>query len=156
MKESKAWKFCHDFLEWLCIIILVALTITVLIMVLGRVVFARMPVWGEEFSILCLTWLSLLCAGVGEFDGAHIRVDVLNSLLPKKIYRWFELAFSIIKLVLMAVLIYYGIQQVKMTINSTMVSMPFSQAWRFLSGIVFCVSVFVAVLIRMKGGKKHD
>lgn len=157
---EKLKKVVYSILEWLCIAVLGVMTATVLLSVVGRAFFKWMPAWNEELSILCLTWISLLGAAIAEFNGTHISITVLELMLPGRIYKWIQLFFYLIKLIICGVFLYFGVLQVRMTLQSTMVSMPLSQAWRFLSGLVFAACASVAVLYNarrvIKGDVKHD
>lgn len=62
--------------------------ISVTIVFVGRYFFNITPAWGEELTLFCLVWLSLMGASLPIRTGGHLHVTLLDFLCkPKTIAR---------------------------------------------------------------------
>ena len=54
--------------------------ISVTIVFVGRYFFNVTPAWGEELTLFCLVWLSLMGASLPIRTGGHLHVTLLDFL----------------------------------------------------------------------------
>ena len=73
------------FMIVMCIMIFAVMVFSVSYGVLGRYLpFIRNPRWTQELAILCMVWLCFLGAGYAIKEGLHVRMTIIEFLVPKK------------------------------------------------------------------------
>lgn len=82
---EKIFNAFFSFIRSLCKIMIFVQVVCVTIVVVGRYVFNTTPPWGEELTLFCLVWLSLLGASLPLRNGTHLRITMLDHILPKKV-----------------------------------------------------------------------
>lgn len=76
-------------LEGFAIFLLVMMIVIVTVAVFTRKLFGFVFPWSEEVTLLCLTWFSFLGIAIGFREDLHLGMDMLDSLLSKKVaYVW--------------------------------------------------------------------
>lgn len=71
-------------LEWVVIILLSIMLLSVLWGVLTRYIFADQSSWTDELARFMLIWVSILGAAYISGKNAHIAIDLLPAKLSKK------------------------------------------------------------------------
>lgn len=108
-----------DVLNRVCSIILVlalvAMTVATFLQVVFRYVVHLPLFWTEEFARYCLIWSSLIGAGVALKRGQHIAVTILVERLPAGLQRVASVAAALSILLLLAVILWGGIELVIVT-----------------------------------------
>ena len=108
-----------NFLNRICRVILVltliAMTVATFLQVLFRYVIHLPLFWTEEFARYCLIWSSLMGAGVAMKRGQHIAVTILVERLPAGLRRVSSLIATLSILLLLAVMLWGGIELVIVT-----------------------------------------
>ncbi len=66
-----------------CSFLLTVQIVVISIVVFGRFVLNSSPPWGEELSLLCMVWFSMLSVAIGIRNENHIRITVLERVLPQ-------------------------------------------------------------------------
>ena len=75
----------------IAVIIMASIMMLALILqVFSRYVMGASLVWSEELALLLFTWTTLLAATSVLRDMAHVRLDLLISMLPKRLRGWWE------------------------------------------------------------------
>ena len=155
-----AWVFCRggirwdmkkiftNFEEYICTILLSIMTVVVFYQVFCRFVIKAALPWSEELSIYILAWVSFLGASIGVKRGAHIGVEAVIQLFPKKIQRYFVLFSYCICTVFFVMIVYYGMLIVQKQIITGQVSpaMRIPMYYAYLSvpvGSTFIVIRFI-------------
>lgn len=109
--------------ETICKIMLLVQVISVMCVVIGRYIFNVTPAWGEELTLFCLVWVSLVGAMIPLRENTHIRMTVFDPKLPKPILKVLDIFSELIILVFSVSLLVAG-------------SMLTSQSWKtILHGI---------------------
>ena len=70
--------------EFLLILLLLAITITIFLQIIMRYFFTNSLSWVEEFSRYCFVWSGFLSLGYCVKKNQTLRVDILLYFLPKK------------------------------------------------------------------------
>lgn len=66
------------------VVLAAAVMMTALILqVFSRYLFNTSLTWSEELALILFTWTTLLAATSALRDGAHVRLDLVLSLLPE-------------------------------------------------------------------------
>lgn len=63
--------------------------------VIGRYVFGTPIFWAEEVLVFMVIWMILLMAGSVTYRGAHLNMDLVYSILPKRWKRVVNVAVAI-------------------------------------------------------------
>lgn len=85
---EKFFDILFGIVKSICKIMLCIQVISVTIVFVGRYFFNVTPAWGEELTLFCLVWLSLMGASLPIRTGGHLHVTLLDFLCkPKTIAR---------------------------------------------------------------------
>lgn len=98
--------------EVLISVLLGAIVVALACSVFWRYFLNSPIVWSEDFSLLCLVWMTLLGAPIG-MRGGHIAADFLLQSLPGLVARWVSLLTSLGVLFVALTIVIYGIPFVK-------------------------------------------
>ena len=101
-------RFVDQGLEWLCILLLAAISIDLLLGVFSRYVLERTFVWYDEVARACFMWLVFLGAAVAVRRGAHFGLDVLVGTLPPPLKRAARLLTPLTVIVVSGALVWLG------------------------------------------------
>ncbi len=97
-------------LRAICVVILVEYLILVLLQVFFRYVLNESLFWAEEAVRFSMVWSVLLGSALVARDRAHIRIDVVENMLPPVARRRLDLALDVLMIVCMLILMITGIQ----------------------------------------------
>ncbi|MDO4595318.1 MAG: TRAP transporter small permease subunit [Tissierellia bacterium] len=105
-------KFLKKLEKVINIIISLALSIlvfTVTFIAFRRYIFSNTPQWGEPLALLLMVWFSILASAMGVIKNIHLRMSVMDSILPKKYILYFEHASNILWIILSILAVVYGV-----------------------------------------------
>ncbi len=132
----------------LCNALLSTQIVAISIVVIGRFAFRRSPGWGEELSLLCMVWFTMLSVSIGFRNENHIRMTVLDRLLPRKWLAGISVFNDLVVLAFAFILIRHGIDVVLLNINRM------STALRISVGILYASvpvgGVFLIAMLTLK------
>ena len=94
----KIYDLFFDIIKYLCVAIMLIMTLIVGYNVFMRYVMHNTPRWGDEMAIFCMIWFSLLSASWAFKENRHIRIEFWGSVLPPKVYKAMELLITVIAL----------------------------------------------------------
>lgn len=94
--------------RWLCMLFLAVMVGTVLLSVFGRYVFKSSPAWTEELAIICIIWLCMLSAQMGVYDGIHIRMTIIETIFPEKVWKGIYRYADIVPLAVNVLILFFG------------------------------------------------
>ncbi|MBW2147068.1 MAG: TRAP transporter small permease [Deltaproteobacteria bacterium] len=106
------------FLQWLCLGLVIGLTLVVFFKVFFRYVLNNPIVWSDEvimFLMLCLTYFG---AALAAHRGGHINVELLETILGAKHRRILKIWRSFSDIIIMVVLVIVMIFGIKLSIYS--------------------------------------
>lgn len=83
MKKVFAW--IDRGVEYGVAAIFAAMCVVGLLQVFNRFVLNQSLSWSEEFQIFCHVWIVFLAIPIAYRRGAHLSVDSLRSLFPRKL-----------------------------------------------------------------------
>ena len=96
-------------LSW---VLLLVLTLMLTAQVIARYIFFTSISWIEEFSRIVFIWYIYISISWIILQGRHIRVNVLDMVMPKKWTRPFYILADFIWLFFNILMTYYGYQYV--------------------------------------------
>ena len=75
-------KLLANGVEWVCLILMAALSVDLMLGVFSRYVLASTFTWYDEIARACFVWVVFLGAAVGVKRGAHFRLHLLVDRFP--------------------------------------------------------------------------
>ena len=119
---------------------LATMTVVVFTQVVFRLISSSLP-WSEELSRYLMVYLTYVGASVGVKRKSHIAIEFVTSKFPLKIQYAVEIIANLICLACCAVIFYYGIKLVNITM------MQKSPAMRIPMGTAYFALVLGASLM---------
>lgn len=131
------------FIENMCKVLLIVQIISVTIVVVGRQVFGRTPVWGEELTLFSMVWMSLLGATILLKNDGHIAVTALDVYLPKKVIKALDLLSYLFLGFYALAMVIYGIKLVELTGLNMMPALKIKSSWLYAAMPVSAVAMVI-------------
>ena len=98
-------------------IALSVLTVVVLIDVIGRTIFGTGITWGQEISRNCEIVIAAMGISYGVQAGKHIKVDIIQTLVPK-LKALLDIFGDVITCLFCLFVAYYGMSKLGATMKS--------------------------------------
>jgi TRAP-type C4-dicarboxylate transport system permease small subunit len=140
---------------WLAGFGLVAMTIIVAWQVFCRYVLNDSPSWTEPGAVMLMSWFIFLGAAVGVRENYHLGFDVLLYVLPKAGKKWLRMISDVVALAFGIGMVWYGMQLVTLTWNTTLPSLGISGAWDYIplvaGGALICLFSLERIVLRLAG-----
>jgi TRAP-type C4-dicarboxylate transport system permease small subunit len=92
----KVWARIDRAFEYFAAGIFAAMCLVGLLQVFNRFVLNRSLSWSEEFQIFCHIWIVFLAIPIAYRRGAHLSVDSLRNLFPKRVGKVFDYIVEIL------------------------------------------------------------
>lgn len=113
MKQSIKRAVDH-FEEFLCAAMLGTMAVIAFANVLSRYFLHYSFAFIEEIEVSAFVWITLFGASIGFRRGAHLNVSLLLKHFPKPVQKTCVIISGILGIGLFGLLIFYGIEQIKM------------------------------------------
>lgn len=121
----------------LCVAVFAVMVFSVSYGVLGRYIsFIHNPRWTQELAILCMVWLCFLGAGYAIKEGLHVRMTIINFVVPKKVGQILHMLAYVLLLAVNVFWIVYGIQLVIANGTARMAATGWPMSLTYLSVVV--------------------
>lgn len=148
----KALQMLRLLIEGFCKICLIGQVVVTTIVVIGRYVFNSTPGWGEQLSLIFMVYFCLVSACLPVREDAHLRMTLIEKIVPKKVVRAMDLFAYLCMFVFGVVMITSGIDLVKLGARSRLSGLPFmTRSWVYwstpIAGFALCASVVEKVVI---------
>lgn len=130
----------------LCRIFMLIQTIVVVYVVFGRYILNNTPAWGEELSLLSMVWFSLLSASLATKTDDHIRISIVDNILPEKILKLLQLIFYFLTVIFAIFMIVEGTKLTVLTLRSIMPGLGISISWLYLSVPIAGLSLLLTLI----------
>lgn len=129
-------KFFRAF-DWTLNVIL-SLLMAGMVVVIAAQVWYRFVIndpldWSEEAGRYMFVWISFLGAAAGVRYRVHLGIDLLEKMVPPTAYRYLILLMNLLIGIFLVVVIYQGIQIIKVVRFQTSASMGISMTWPYLA-----------------------
>ncbi|AVK86799.1 TRAP transporter small permease [Lysinibacillus sp. B2A1] len=144
--------------------ILLIMTLVMFAAVVSRYVFNSSIVWAEELSRYLFVWFVFISASYAVITKAHIRVEALNMIIPKKIRPYVNLIGSFIWMLFSLYISYLGFQYAfnlyKQSATSAALNLPMGVVYLgipigyFLMAIRIFVVEILDIFVKRKEGEK--
>lgn len=128
----------------LCKAMIMLQVVCVTIVVVGRYIFNITPPWGEELTLFCLVWMSLLSVALPIRDNTHLHITIFDGIFSKRVLAFLDKMADVIVVVFSIVIIVAGISMTKQSARSLLHGMGISKAYLYaavpVSGVVFLIA----------------
>ncbi len=124
---THAWRWALTHLEEVLTAILLAVMLgSIGLSVLCRYVLHMPLAWTEEVVLLCLVWLVFLGASIATKHKEHIIIDIVVTLVPRRLARTMECASLVVVMAVLAMLVWQGSLLVDVTqdVTTTALGIP--------------------------------
>jgi len=95
--------------EWICLILMVVLSIDLLLGVFSRYVLVRTFTWYDEIARGCFVWLTFLGAAMGVKRQAHFRLHIIVDRLTPRLRQATVVILPLVVIIFAGVLIQQGL-----------------------------------------------
>lgn len=128
----------------MCRLMLSIQVVVIFIVVVGRYVFNKTPAWGEALTLFLLVWVALLGAALVLREDKHIRVTIIDSLVPPVVVKCLTILSDLVLIGFSGLLLYAGYQLTKQTMTSVISGLGISRAYMYGATLFFACFVFIA------------
>lgn len=148
-------KFLDKNLErWLMLGFYLYIVTVVFVEVIRRFVFNYSSIWGEETARYAFVYLVWIGASAAVTDRAHIRIDVIFSLVSQRVKNWLYVFGDVTMLIFGFIALFYSAESVLASIEygSLTFGLRVNTAW-FTAAVPIG---FVLIIIRLIQSIKRD
>lgn len=131
--SKKIVDFSYIIIDKICTFFLLVQIVVISYIVFGRYVLNNSPAWGEELSLFCMVWYGMLSIVLGIVTDSHIKMTVIDFILPQKVIKYIDLFNYILIMAFSVFMIVEGWKLTEMTIKNMMPGMKISSAWLYVS-----------------------
>ncbi len=137
----------------LCVCIFAVMVFSVSYGVVGRYLpFVRAPRWTQELAILCMVWLCFVGAGAAVKDGRHVRMTIIESIVPKSWIHPLRLFAYVVLVIVNLFWVVYGIQTTILSHASKMSATGWPLSVTYLSLVIGGLYGAVMAVYRIRKG----
>lgn len=143
-------------IAWICKIMIMIQVVCVTIVVIGRYVFNVTPPWGEELTLFCLVWMSMIGMSLPIRDNTHLHITMFDNVFPKRVLSFLDKMADVIVVLFSIVIIVAGIGMTKQSARQILHGMRISKAYLYAAVPVSGITFLIAELERIMNtwGKK--
>lgn len=133
------------------LVLVAAMTGSILLQVVFRYALNRPIGWTEEFSIYSMIWMTFLVAPIAYRQGLNVAIEVVLDQFRPRGRAVVELILTLMVLVLLAALLYFSIIYSQRGLGSLASSLPVRMFWIYVSmpiGMIAMLLVGIELLLR--------
>ena len=155
---SKLTKVIYSILNAICVLCLATELVSVLVMVVGRYVFNKVPSWCDQLALLALVWMVVLSIALAIYHESHMRVELIDTFVSKKAVTGLKYFANIASLIFSVLMIYHGFVLVDLVKVAKISGLKISQSYLYVP-LVICgvisthMSIFCMVRRVVEGDK---
>ena len=132
----------------ICKVMLAIQVVVTIFVVTGRYVFNWTPSWGEQVTLLLLVWIGMLSSAITLRENSHVRVTLIENVLPAKVVKLIDFLGEIILLLFFLGLFVSGYRLVQQTLTANYPGLGISKAWLYGSVLVASVLLTLSAIER--------
>ena len=125
-------KVLGNFVERVCMVLVVALTVVVFLQVFNRFVLKAPLAWSEDLAMLLFQWVAFLGAAVGVKRMRHFGIELVVKKLSAKARHAIELLLPFLMGAVALTMITEGMKLIQFNRNRIYSSMDLSYTWAYL------------------------
>jgi TRAP-type C4-dicarboxylate transport system permease small subunit len=148
-----AGSYMTRLVQALAILVSVVMVGSLLVGIVYRYVLQNSLAWSDEVALLCFTWMVFLTAALAVRDNSHVRVELVNNLLPERINWLLNQLIWVAIAMTGAYMVWMGTEFVSFTFGQTSAAMRYPTWLRDAS---LPVSGVLIVLYALANLQSHD
>ena len=158
----KASDVCNAVINFCCVALLTAQTLAIIMMVVGRYIFNKVPAWTEQFAIFCMVWFAMFSIALGVRNDAHVKVEVVDAFASPKVLVGFKLFGCLATMIFGFIMVRYGVALSQMTWKSMLSAFRVPVGLQYASAVaggmfmLFNGIVYSVELIAKEQQKKEE
>ena len=158
----KASDVCNTVINFCCVTLLTAQTLAIIMMVVGRYIFNKVPAWTEQFAIFCMVWFAMFSIALGVRNDAHVKVEVVDAFASPKVLVGFKLFGCLATMIFGFIMVRYGVALSQMTWKSMLSAFRVPVGLQYASAVaggmfmLFNGIVYSVELIAKEQQKKEE
>ena len=125
----------NSIINFICVTLLCAQTLSIIVMVFGRYIFNKVPQWSEQFALFCMIWFAMFSIALAVRTDSHVKMEVVDGFVTPGVLLGFKIFGNVCTAAFGLILVIYGLQISELT-WTTMLS-----AFRIPLGIQYASSV---------------
>lgn len=148
----------NSVINFICVVLLTAQTVSILIMVAGRYIFSKVPAWTEQFALFCMIWFAMFSIALAVRDDSHVKMEVIDTLVSPKALLGFKLFGNICTMVFGIVMVIFGVKISELTWATKLSAFRVPTGLQYFSAVaggLFMVTNAIVYCIEMFA-KYHD
>jgi TRAP-type C4-dicarboxylate transport system permease small subunit len=146
---DSALRLVERALEWLIAFLVLALVIIVASQFVDRH-FVTLPMAAPDaYARILLVWLTFVGFALGVKNGLNIRVDLIDTHLPKAVQRVLEYVFDLTMLILTGIIGINGWRLVEIGHDQERLGTVMSEAWPSAALFVACILLALFLVLRI-------
>ncbi|MDW7675238.1 MAG: TRAP transporter small permease [Bacillota bacterium] len=147
---SKIFDKIYDLILSICKVMLLFQVIIVSYVVYGRYILNNTPAWGESAVLLLMVWASLMSAALAVRDDTHIRMSIIDLVLPEKALKVLEWFNYLLVLGFAIFMIWAGYELVQLSSMSIMPGLKIKSSYLFGAVPVAGICILLMLIGRVK------
>lgn len=143
----------NAFINFICVVLLTAQVISILIMVVGRYFFNKVPAWSEQFALFCMIWFAMFSIALAVRDDSHVKMEVIDTLVSPKALLGFKLFGNFCTMIFGIVMVIFGTKISALTWTTKLSAFRVPSGLQYFSAvagglfmvinaIIFCIEMF--------------
>ena len=133
----------------ICKVMIMIQVVCVTIVVVGRYIFNVTPPWGEELTLFCLVWMSMIGMSLPIRDNTHLHITMFDNVFSTRVLSFLDKMADVIVVLFSIVIIVAGIGMTKQSARQILHGMRISKAYLYAAVPVSGVTFLIAELERI-------
>ena len=131
----KASDICNAIINFCCVTLLTAQTLAIIMMVIGRYVFNKVPAWTEQIAIFCMVWFAMFSIALGVRRDSHVKVELIDTFASPRVLLFFKLFGCVATMIFGYIMVRYGMALSQMTWKSMLSAFRVPVGLQYLSAV---------------------
>lgn len=150
MRIRQFFNATQQIVRWICLSLLLGLTVIVFLKVIFRYLLNSPLVWSDEVIMLLLLTLTYFGAALAIRDRAHINVELLDAFLGRRsesLQKLYHLIMDCVIILMLGLIIYYGVKISFYSSNQETDILLMSYFWVYIllpAGLIFMVLMILS------------
>ena len=69
----------NSIINFICVTLMCAQTVSIIVMVFGRYIFNKVPQWTEQFALFCMIWFAMFSIALAVRSDSHVKMEVVDK-----------------------------------------------------------------------------
>ena len=140
---SKLTKVIYSIMNAICVLCLATELVSVLVMVVGRYVFNKVPSWCDQLSLLALVWMVVLSIALAIYHESHMRVELVDAFASKKVITALKYLANVAGLIFSILMVWHGFVLVDLVKVAKISGLKISQSFLYVP-LIICGTILYA------------